>query len=162
MRLTARPLTAEAFAPFGEVLEAPAAPGRVYFDRALANLRPAAAPSLSIVVKEPDAAPPLRSAVMERHPFSSQSFVPLDAGRWLVVVAPPAAEGGGPDMARALAFLARCDQGVTYGANVWHHPFTVLDRPARFVVVMWRDGTPADDEFVDVPPFEIDLPDRGG
>lgn len=157
MRLTARPLTAEAFAPFGEVLEAPATPGRAYFDRALANRRPAVPPSLSIALKEPLAALPLRSAVMERHPFSSQSFIPLDAGRWLAVVAPDA--GGGPDMARALAFLARGDQGVTYGVDVWHHPFTVLDRPARFAVAMWRDGTAADDEFIAVPEFEIHLPD---
>jgi ureidoglycolate lyase len=159
MRLTARPLTAEAFAPFGEVLEAPAGPGRAYFDSALANRRPAASPSLSIVVKEPLAAMPLRSTVMERHLFSSQSFIPLDAGRWLAVVAPGAPDGCGPDMARALAFLARGDQGVTYGADVWHHPFTVLDRPARFAVVMWRDGTAADDEFTEVPAFEIHLPD---
>jgi ureidoglycolate lyase len=159
MRLTARPLTAEAFAPFGEVLEAPDGPGRAYFDRALANLRPAASLSLSLVVKEPIAALPLRSTVMERHPFSSQSFIPQDAGRWLVVVAPRAADGGGPDMAHAQAFLARGDQGVTYGASVWHHPFSVLDRAARFAVVMWRDGTAGDDEFTEVPAFEIHLPD---
>lgn len=158
MRLTAQPLTAGAFAPFGEVLEAPGAPGRAYFDRALANRRPAASPSLSIVVKEPVAALPLRSGVMERHPFSSQSFVPLDAGRWLVVVVPRAAEGGGPDMARARAFLARGDQGVTYGVSVWHHPFTVLDRAARFAVFMWRDGTAGDDEFAETPPFEVHPP----
>ena len=94
MRLTARPLTAGAFAHFGEVLEAPDAPGRTYFDRALANRRPAASPSLSIVVKEPLAALPLRSTRMERHPYSSQSFLPLDAGRWLVVAAPRGADGG--------------------------------------------------------------------
>ncbi len=60
-------------------------------------------------------------------------------------------------MARARAFLARGDQGVTYGADVWHHPFTVLDGPARFAIFMWKDGTAADDEFVDVAPFEIAL-----
>lgn len=156
MRLTAEPLTSAAFLPYGEVLEAPVIPGRTYFEDALANHRPAARPSLSFVVKEPVAALPLRSKVMERHRFSSQSFVPLDAGRWLVVAAPRAAGGaGGPDMARARAFLARPDQGVTYGADVWHHPFTVLDRAARFAVFMWKDGTAADDEFADVPPFEV-------
>ena len=83
MRLTARPLTADVFAPFGEVLQAPEAPGRAHFDRALGNRHPAASPSLSIVLQEPLSTPPLRSAVMERHPYSSQSFIPLDAGRWL-------------------------------------------------------------------------------
>lgn len=159
MRLIAQPLTAAAFAHFGEVLEAPAAPGRAYFDRALANRRPAASPSLSIVLKEPAAPLPLRSAVMERHPFSSQSFIPLDAARWLVVVAPREPGGGGPDMAGARAFLARGDQGVTYGVSVWHHPLTVLDRAARFAVAMWRDGTAADDEFADTLPFEVHPPD---
>lgn len=157
MRLIAEPLTAEAFAPFGEVLEGPVGPGRARFDTALANRRPKARPSLSFVSKTPLEALPLRTQVMERHRFSSQSFIPMEAGRWLAIVAPHAA-GGGPDMARARAFIARPDQGVTYGADVWHHPFTVLDRMARFAVLVWRDGTAADDEFVDVAPFAVDLP----
>jgi ureidoglycolate lyase len=156
MRLIAQPLTAEAFAPFGQVLEAPAAVGRVAAQAALANRRPEVPVSLSLVTKAP-AALPLRSTTMERHPFSSQSFLPLDAGAWLVMVAPHAASGG-PDMARAQAFLARGDQGVTYGVDVWHHPFTVLDRIARFAVLMWKDGTPADDDFVEVAPFDIVRP----
>ena len=60
-------------------------------------------------------------------------------------------------MARARAFLCRPDQGVTYGANVWHHPFTVLDRVARFAIVMWRDGTKTDEEFVKVAPFSVEI-----
>jgi ureidoglycolate lyase len=43
--------------------------------------------------------------------------------------------------------------------SVWHHPFSVLDRAARFAVVMWRDGTAGDDEFTEVPAFEIHVPD---
>jgi ureidoglycolate lyase len=156
MRLTAQPLTAEAFAPFGEVLSAPDAPGRDYIDAALANRRAHAKPSLSFTFKAPTALP-LASTTMERHLHSSQSFVPMDAGRWLAIVAPHGADGG-PDMSRAQAFLARPDQGVTYGADVWHHPFTVIDRPARFAVFMWKDGTAADDEFVEVPAFEVVLP----
>ena len=42
-----RPLPAAAFEPFGEVLEAPADPGRVYIEDALANGRAAARASLS-------------------------------------------------------------------------------------------------------------------
>jgi len=157
MRLIAEPLTAEAFAPFGEVLEGPAEPGRLRFEAALANRRPTAWPSLSLTCKAPLDSLPLRTRVMERHRFSSQSFVPMETGRWLVIVAPHAA-GGGPDMARARAFVARPDQGVTYGVDVWHHPLAVLDRMARFAVLLWRDGTAADEEFVDVPTFTVDLP----
>lgn len=147
MNLIVRPLTADLFAPFGEVLTTPTPRGRNYFETALANLRPAARPSLSLARRDEIASLPLTVTQMERHEFSSQSFVPLEAGRWLVLVAPHAAAGG-PDMARAQAFLAGPDQGVTYGANVWHHPLTIFDRPAAFAVFMWRDGGTGDEEFV--------------
>lgn len=80
----------------------------------------------------------------------------MDAGRWLVIVAPHG-DDGGPDMTRARAFLAQPDQGVTFGADVWHYPFTVLDRPARFPIFLWKGGTSADDECVQVAPFEVVL-----
>lgn len=153
MRLTLQPLTAEAFAPYGEVLEAPAEPGRDYFEKRLGNSREGVPPSISLTHRLPTMLP-LRSTTMERHPTSSQSFIPMDAGRWLVIVAPHAA-GGGPDMAQAKAFVARSDQGVTYGIDVWHHPFNVIDRAARFAIVMWRDGSALDDEFVTVPEITV-------
>ena len=149
MFLKAEPLTSAAFLAYGEVIECPAIPGRTYFEDALANLRPNARPSISLTVKHAVAEMPLRSTTMERHEFSSQSFIPQEAGRWLVIVAPHDKDGG-PDMARARAFLAGPMQGVTFGANVWHHPFTILDGPARFVIVMWRDGSRTDEEFVEV------------
>jgi ureidoglycolate lyase len=152
-----RPLTAEAFAPYGEVLAAPEAPGRDYFERALASTRPGAWPSLSLSLKDPTPLP-LTARRMERHAFSSQSFVPLGPARFLVLVAPHA-PGGGPDMARALGFLAGPGQGVTYGADVWHHPSTVIGAPARFAIVMWRDGTAGDEEFADIDPVPLEFPD---
>ena len=157
MRLIATPLTSAAFLPFGEVLEAPEVPGRTYFEDALLNLRPQARPSLSLSVKQPIAGLPLRSNTMERHRFSSQSFIPQRAGRWLAIVAPHGADGG-PDMAQARAFLCGPTQGVTYAADVWHHPSTVLDQVAHFAILMWRTGRPGDDEFIQVPEFEVTLP----
>lgn len=154
--MRAVPLTAEAFAPFGEVLTVPAAPGREYFVRALANGRPATWPSLSLTLRE-RSSEPLTVTQMERHAFSSQRFVPLGPARWLVLVVPHAAAGG-PDMARTAALVAGPGQGVTYGADVWHHGLTVLAAPARFAVFMWRDGTTDDEEFVDVEPFTVELP----
>jgi ureidoglycolate lyase len=95
---------------------------------------------------------------MERHEFSSQSFLPLDVSRWIVVVAPSGTDGG-PDPSRAVAFLVGPSQGVTYDANTWHHPLTILDWPARFAVVMWRDGTRTDEEFRTLAaPFTVELP----
>ncbi|MBX3501977.1 MAG: ureidoglycolate lyase [Alphaproteobacteria bacterium] len=154
MRLLARPLTAEAFAPYGEVLTPPKDPGRAYFESALANSRANARPSVSLSHRVPLERPVLESDLLERHEFSSQTFVPLDVSRWLVVVCPHA-PGGGPDAAKAIAFVAGPGQGVTYRADTWHHGLTVLDRAARFAIFMWRDGGPTDEEFVRVPPFTV-------
>ena len=86
---------------------------------------------------------------MERHAFSSQSFVPLEAGRWLLLVAPDA--GGVPDLRALRAFLAGPRQGITYFANIWHQPLSILDRSAAFAIFMWRDGGEGDEEFVTLP-----------
>lgn len=147
MNIIARPLNAADFAPYGDVLAPPAEPGRVYFEKGLGNGRIDAWPSLSATHSRPLAALPLQARVLERHEFSSQSFMPLDVSRWLIIVAPSSASGG-PDPSRALAFVAGPGQGITYHMGTWHHGLTVLDRPSRFAVFMWRDGTRADEEFV--------------
>jgi ureidoglycolate lyase len=158
MKIIAEPLTEKAFAPYGDVLAAPGEFGRAYFDEGLRTSRATAWPSLSVSLVRPLPRLPLEAKVMERHEFSSQSFLPLDVSRWIVVVAPPAADGG-PDPTRAVAFLVGPGQGITYHANTWHHPLTILDRPARFAVVMWRDGTRTDEEFRTLmTPFTVELP----
>ncbi len=145
------PLTAERFAPFGDVFTPPAEPGRLYFEDALATMRPGARPSLSLATKADVAALPLSVTQMERHEFSSQTFVPLQPAEILVIVAPHGADGG-PDMDTARAFRSAGRTGITYAANVWHHPFTLLSGvPASFAIFMWRDGGPGDEEFVGVP-----------
>src|SRR4029078_11055729 len=128
MEITPQPLTQEAFAPFGDVIDMPRDAGRFYYDDALDNLRLGAGPSLSVALKAETPDRPLTSALMERHEFSSQTFIPVDVGRWLIVVAPHAAKGG-PDMAQARAFIADGAKGVTYKTNTWHHGLTTLDRP---------------------------------
>ena len=158
MRIIAQPLTAEAFAPFGDVLAPPTKPGRIYFEKGLKNGRAGAWPSLAVTHARPLAALPLRATMLERHEFSSQSFMPLEVSRWLVVVAPYAADGG-PDPSRASAFVAGPGQGVTYHMGTWHHGFTALDRPACVAVLMWRDGTSADEEFRRLAaPFAVQVP----
>ena len=157
MELIPQPLTKEAFAPFGDVIDVPETPGRTYYNDALGNLRPDAQANLSLSLKAETPDRPLRSDYMERHEFSSQTFVPLDVERWLIVVAPHASAGG-PDVAGMKAFIATGRQGVTYRPNTWHHGLTVLDRPGRFAVFMWLDGSKGDEEFVPVPPFSIRIP----
>ena len=40
MEIVPQPLTKEAFAPFGDVIDVPNEPGRQYYEDALGNLRP--------------------------------------------------------------------------------------------------------------------------
>ncbi len=149
MRLIARRLTAAAFAPFGTVSEAPPPVGKSRIGPAV-NLRAEARTRLDWVLAEARALP-MTTTIMERHLYSSQSFVPCDAAaRWLVLVAPHT-EGGGPDLARALAFVADGEQALTYAPDVWHHPLCALDRPARFALLTHYDDGPGDDEFVTLP-----------
>jgi len=153
MELIPQPLTKDAFAPFGDVIDVPQQAGRTYYEEALGNLRPQARPSLSMTHRLPTPDRPIKSKTMERHEFSSQTFVPVDVARWLIVVAPHAAKGG-PDMASARAFIATGQQGVTYRPDTWHHGLTTLDQPGRFAVFMWRAGS-QDEEFVPVEPFTV-------
>ncbi len=116
---------------------------------ALANGRTTARPSLSVIRVKPLATPTLIAAKMERHEFSSQSFIPLGGSRYLIIVAPMSSNGG-LDESGLKAFLARGDQGITFGMNIWHHPLTVLDRDASFAITMWLEGSATDEQFVDL------------
>jgi ureidoglycolate lyase len=158
MIIVPEPLRAERFAPFGDVLEAPDTPGRLFYGDGLANRRNGAAPSLALVHAPALTALPLVATRMERHEFSSQTFIALDAVRWLVIVAPKAADSG-PDVVQARAFLPGPGQSITYHADTWHHPLTVLDRPARFAVLIWLDKSKTDEEFVTLrTSFTVEIP----
>jgi ureidoglycolate lyase len=97
---------------------------------------------------------------MERHEFSSQTFLPLRVARYLVIVAPNTPDDG-PNLSQVCAFVASGRQGVTYRANVWHHGLTVLDSPGEFAVLMWCDGTDRDEEFRTLDqPFTVHVEPR--
>lgn len=154
--VTVKPLNAKDFAPFGDVIEMPKTPGRVYFEEALGNLRQHAVASLSTTLKEPSPSLPMEVTLLERHEFSSQTFMPAHVKSWLIVVAPHTADGK-PDLDRVQAFLADASQGITYKPNTWHHGLTAFEEPSKFNVFMWRDNTSGDEEFVSVPPFKVQL-----
>ncbi|KAI2640122.1 ureidoglycolate hydrolase [Xylaria nigripes] len=86
--------------------------------------------------------------ILERHPFTSQTFIPLTADkskRYLVVVAPG---GHRPDVGRLRAFCASGDQAVMYAAGTWHAPMIALgrdDATVDFVVVQFANDVPVED-----------------
>lgn len=136
--LTPEPLTAEAFAPFGSVIEASDAAVKldinqghaVRYDR-LAELDVAdggGSGAISLFRAKPLGEPVLR--VFERHPLGSQSFVPLSGRPYLVAVAP----SGTFDPAAVRLFRAEGHQGVHYRKGTWHHFLLVLE-DSDFLVV---------------------------
>ena len=147
----------EAFQLFGQVLESPAEPGRRYFNDILESSRENASVDLSIITISPLDRLPMRATVLERHPHSSQTFIPIKVSRYLVTVAPNKPDGT-PDLNQVKCFLADGKQGITYRRGVWHHDMTVLDETAEMAVLMWCDGAGEDEEFreLDVP-IEISL-----
>ncbi len=145
MKIKLEPLTQERFAPFGQVLDLPAEPGRADYSNHLENRR-ADARVCFRTSKTAASTLPLKTSTMERHAHSSQAFVPVEGGQYIVMVAPHGVDGG-PDMTAARAFLAEPHQGINYKADVWHHPMTVIDQPATFTTVMWLADDGEDEEF---------------
>lgn len=151
--LALAPLTLAAFAPFGEVFAAPAAVrARIDGIARLENGRPAARPNL-FLARSGLVELPHDFDRMEHHPFSSQSFVPLEPARIVVAVALPGPDGQ-PDLATLQAFLAR-SVGFNYRAGVWHLPVASLGATAPVLGFMYEDGSPQDCVLADVAPFTL-------
>lgn len=149
------PLTQEAFAPFGEVLEASGDPDRIinqglcgrYHDRASLDFGPGGRAGISVFLAEPREFP-YRLEMVERHPDGSQAFLPMTAHPFLVIVAPD--EGGRPGVPRA--FLTSGAQGINLRRGTWHGVLTPLAAPGLFAVVD-RIGATAnlEEHWYDVP-----------
>lgn len=132
-----RPLTPQAFSPFGDVIEisghSPIAINQGYAERFtdLARVDVAAEGgrlNVSIVTARPRPVP-IAIRLMERHPLGSQIFQPLQDRPWLVLVCRDPR-----DPSSYAAFAASGRQGINYARNVWHHPLLVLDDDSRFLV----------------------------
>ncbi|KAG9316251.1 galactose-binding domain-like protein [Chiua virens] len=94
----------------------------------------------------------LRLAVLERHPYTNQAFVPMGGGgiegdetirepgnRYLVVVALNGKDDK-PDLKTLRAFVASAGQGIMYDTGIWHQPMTVLDKLMDFTCVETQVG----------------------
>ncbi len=159
--LVARPLTREAFAPFGDVIDAdgptsyPINAGMTQRIHDLARVEahgPNARVLISIFRAKPYAMP-LKLTLVERHPFGSQAFMPLSPRPFLVVVCPDGPEG--PDTPQA--FLTAPGQGVNYHRNVWHAVLTPIGEAQDFLVVdRGGDGSNLEEHEFETP-WEIRL-----
>lgn len=137
--LTARPLTAEAFAPFGQVIDKvttaprPMNAGKARRFHDLADIFVSGEGSRAVVgLVEAQAYPlPLVFRLVERHPLGAQAFIPLNGAPFLVIVCPD--EDGRPG--RPQAFVTAPWQGVCYAQNTWHGVLTPFGQAQDFVVV---------------------------
>jgi ureidoglycolate lyase len=136
MRLKLEPLTREAFADFGDVIETQGAHhfainqgmAERFHDLARIEMEGDGQAIVSIFVGR--AWPrPIAIRMLERHPLGSQAFIPLQQQDYLVVAAMR------PEASELRGFLARGTQGVNYGRNIWHHPLLALENESRFLVI---------------------------
>jgi ureidoglycolate lyase len=135
IQLRAEPLTREAFAPFGEVVDARGLTGVAINDGQALRFDDFAAidvatggghPRLAIFQVKA-VAPPLALRLLERHPLGTQAFVPWAGHRFVVVVASPELRPDELEPARLRAFVTDGRQGTNYRRGTWHHPLLALD-----------------------------------
>jgi ureidoglycolate lyase len=137
--LTTEPLSRDAFAPFGQVIEMegahhyPINSGSCerYHDLARVELGGVHARPLISLLRSRHFTLPLELRMVERHPLGSQAFYPLSQHPFLVVVATD--ESGTPGTPRA--FVTTPGQGVNIAMNTWHGVLTPLDADADFLCV---------------------------
>lgn len=135
--IVARPLSAEVFTPFGDVIDTSGAPDRLinaglcgrYHDRARLDFGDGRA-GVSLFDAEPRSLP-YELDLVERHPDGSQCFIPMTGHPFLVIVAPD--EGGTPGT--PLAFLTAPGQAVNIHRGTWHGVLTPLHAPGLFAVI---------------------------
>ncbi|QER39304.1 ureidoglycolate lyase [Acinetobacter suaedae] len=77
---------------------------------------------------------PFKIVMLERHPYGSQSFIPLQQQKFIIIVALPL-DHSQPDEQQIYAFLSNGKQGITYRQGVWHHPLITLEAESDFLVV---------------------------
>lgn len=138
-RIVLQPLTHDAFAPYGDVLEATGEPDRIinaglcgrFHDLASLDFTGTNAHAGISLFRSRARTLPYTLDMMERHPLGSQAFLPMSPDPFMVIVAPDDGDKPGTPV----AFLTNPGQGVNYHRNTWHGVLTPLVDNAMFAVV---------------------------
>ncbi len=151
--IVARPIELAAYQAYGELVRAGAGDSegeaanlgtarRYGALSSLENMRgESARPNVSVFRSTPWHGDQFNVTMLEKHPLSTQLFVPMNARRYLVVVAEGASV---PDLATLRAFVVDGKTGITYRPGVWHHPIVALDQEIDFVSLVWEVGGDGD------------------
>ena len=165
--LTAQPLTKEAFAPFGAVIEPydereQTAQNCYVINNGFATRHHAIAKAaldggevgFSIFMAKPREVP-IALSVMEFHPLGSQAFFSMNGEDYVVVVAP---KGDAPKSADDLhVFYAKSTQGIQYNTGVWHHPLLALNSESPFLVVDRINGEGHNCTEIDITAWNVQV-----
>lgn len=141
MHLTPKPLTPEAFSPYGEVVDIQSAKKEFsmnyglatrYFDMAEIDVEDEGGKTCISLVNSNAIVFPFSVEKMEYHPLGSQLFYPLCGSPFLILVSTPAET---LDTNKLELFISDGKQGVNYHKGVWHHYLMPLNDDSGFIVV---------------------------
>ena len=152
--IIAATLTAEVFAPFGDVIDCAGDPDKMinaglcgrYHDRARLDFSTGQA-GISLFKAELRSLP-YEFDLIERHPDGSQAFLPMSMDPFLVIAAPD--QIGMPGTPQA--FLTEPGQGINFHRGTWHGVLTPLSGAGLFAVVdRIGDGPDLEEHIYDAP-----------
>lgn len=152
--LTPQPLTAAAFAPFGDVIKVSGAPDKLinqgmcgrHHDLARMDFADGRA-GISLFDAKARQFPHVVDMV-ERHPEGSQAFIPVSGVPMLVIVAED--QNGVP--VNLKAFVSQPGQSINLLRGVWHGVLAPIEKPGQFIVVdRIGDGPNLDEHWFDDP-----------
>ena len=161
LSLKAEPLTKEAFAPYGDVIETEGARHfgmnddgmERFYDLANVDVDHAEGGKvvISMTVCNKIDSMPYEMYCIERHPRGSQAFIPMTDSPLIVAVAEPSEK---VDITKIKAFVSNGKQGINYNKNVWHMPTICLDKDQRFIIID-RGGKGDNCDLVDLSESKI-------
>ncbi len=134
------PLSREAFAPYGDVVEMegnhcfPINAGRADRYDALCTVDCDGSGKQAVIslVNARQYDFPQTVTFLERHPHGSQAFIPASQTPFMLVVAEP---GEIVDPSTLKAFVSNGKQGINYHRNTWHHVMLTPFGDVTFIVV---------------------------
>lgn len=148
-----QPLTAAAFAPFGDVLNCAGDPDKIinaglcgrFHDRALIDIADGRV-GISLFQSQLRQLP-YQLDLIERHPLGSQAFIPMSMDAFLVVVA-------GDDLV-PLAFVTAPGAGINFHRGTWHGVLTPLSGTGLFAVIDRIGGGANLEEYHFPTPYRV-------
>lgn len=158
--LTPAPLTARAFAPFGDVLEVSGPPDKIinqglcgrHHDLARLDFGNGRAGISLFNAKARQF--PYSLDMVERHPQGSQAFIPLNGVPMLVVVAEDL--DGAPKNLKA--FVSQPGQSINLLRGTWHGVLAPIGAPGQYAVIdRIGDGSNLEEHWFDLP-FIVEAP----